>query len=188
MSGAHRPAAVVLAAIVLTLVGCSSGSAKHTTSRTTPPTTTATASTTTTRSGSSATTGTSGPASSTSVPPAGSFARFVGEWGGHGRGLTVRGDGTGVATWRVYRFCSGETTPPCDTINGNDIVYGGNAPFALSSASGEAARGTVTSSTDPATLPKGPVTLTLQPGGTLEVAPSGMVFCGPGSSPGACGA
>ena len=101
--------------------------------------------------------------------------------------LTVKSDGSGTATWRVYQWCS-EAPPPCDGKDGSNILDGGNATFQLQSVAGDVAQGVVTSSTDRKTLAEGPITLHLQPGAMLRVEPWGIDFCALGAAPSACGA
>lgn len=116
------------------------------------------------------------------------FAAFVGTWQGHGTMLTMTAGGTGTASWRVYRFCSIDPTPPCDDDSGGQLRPGGRATLALTAGGGGTAQGTVTGSTDPGTLPNGPVTVTIEPGDVLAVTPGDLRLCGPQAAAGACGA
>ena len=114
---------------------------------------------------------------------------FVGEWSAHGAGLTVRPDGSASLVWRTYRWCSDDPRPPCDGMNGDEIVSGGRASLRLDVVSGHEAHGTVDDSSDPSRLPAGsPITLRLLPDDQLEVQPAAFTFCGPSAPPGACGA
>lgn len=122
------------------------------------------------------------PASQTKAPP--SFDAFVGEWRGHGRLLTVRSDGSGTMTWRVYRWCA-EGVSPCDAKNGSEIISGGHVSFRLESVEGRVARGTSIATTD---SPSASITLTLLAGDMIRVDPQGLEFCGAKAAPSACGA
>jgi hypothetical protein len=67
-------------------------------------------------------------------------------------------------------------------MQGNTIIEGGRAGVTLTSATGTAAYGTVTYSSDPSTLPSGAVTLEQLQGNQLLVqTPSGpkITLCGP---------
>jgi hypothetical protein len=89
------------------------------------------------------------------------LTRFSGSWTGHGRALTVR-VGVGHITYRTYRWCSADPTPPCDEIQGNEIIDGGRIAFRLNSAyeAGTAtiAEGVVSDSTDPTLFVGQPLT------------------------------
>jgi hypothetical protein len=90
---------------------------------------------------------------------------IAGIWHVHTYYLSVYADGHGVFTWPIHTTCGtapGQGPPPCDTLrNGNEIIDGGYATLTLTQRSGGSATGIVASSTDPSTLPSGPVSLQL---------------------------
>jgi len=119
-----------------------------------------------------------GPGTTPVTPP--SFAAFAGGWSRRGFGLTIGSDGTGTATWRIYRWCSDDPTPACDSMEGDAIVPGGRATLAFTSTAGGAvATGQVTESNDEQTLAAGPVNLLLLQYGVavLSQGSSAMVLC-----------
>jgi hypothetical protein len=90
------------------------------------------------------------------------LSKFAGTYSGHGRGLTITAAGKGTIAYRVYKWCSDDPTPPCDDMQGNNIIDGGQITFVLRSAfaagTSTIAEGVLTSSTDPS-IPQGqPVT------------------------------
>jgi hypothetical protein len=93
------------------------------------------------------------------------LGRFAGRWSGHGRALTVT-VGTGKITYRIYKWCSDDPTPPCDEMQNNEIIDGGLITFVLRSAyaagTATVAEGEVTSSTDPTLLSGQPLTARVQ--------------------------
>lgn len=118
------------------------------------------------------------------------YTALAGVWSGHGRNLTVTAGGLGIASYRVYQFCSGQQGPPCDTIAGDTIFPGGVTVFQLTGHSGDRYRGTVLDASYPPA--SGPVTVTLTPAaGSLTVAAGKqgpISYCSPRARPGACGA
>jgi len=117
------------------------------------------------------------------TPP--DFTPFLGGWGRHGFGITVTASGEGTATWRVYKWCSDDPTPPCDAMVDSEIVSGGQAFIVFSRVAGETAYGWVKASTEEEVL-SGRVALTLQPYGMALLEPIGnelydyeMPLCGP---------
>jgi hypothetical protein len=119
---------------------------------------------------------------------------LIGDWTGHGGGVHISADGQGQATFRAYRLCSDDPTPPCDTMSGTTIVDGGHAQFHLKpSTVPGTATGQVTGSDDPAAFQPGfAMTVKLMPGDVMLVTSSpaaqGVAYCGPRASAGACGA
>jgi hypothetical protein len=83
------------------------------------------------------------------------FSGFADSWGHHGYGLTVNADGTAVAWYRTYSWCSDDPTPPCDFFVGDGIIDGGHSTITFTSASGSTAYGSYDDG--------GQVTLTLLP-------------------------
>jgi hypothetical protein len=122
------------------------------------------------------------------------LAPLVGDWTGHGGGIHIGADGQGLATFRAYRFCTDNPTPPCDTMNGNAIVDGGRATFRLTAAGTPGtATGQVTSSNDPEAFQPGfVVTINLTSGDVMLVSSSptaqSVAYCGSRATAGACGA
>ena len=117
------------------------------------------------------------------TPP--DFTPFLGSWARHGFGITVTASGEGTATWRVYKLCSDDPTPPCDAVVDSDIVSGGQAFVLFSRVAGETAYGWVKASTEEEVL-SGRVALTLQPYGMALLEPIGnevydyeLPLCGP---------
>lgn len=102
---------------------------------------------------------------------------IVGQWAGHGRALVIRADGTAELTYRIYKSCDDDPTPPCDRVVGNEIQSGGDVAFAFrGDLSGTSARGKVTASTDPAHPVGAPVTASLQ-GYNLILSIMDAPFC-----------
>lgn len=97
-----------------------------------------------------------------SVTPSPDFSPFAKDWGRHGFGMTVTVSGEATATWRVYKWCSDDPTPPCDDMTDSEITSGGRAAVVFDRVVGETAYGRVQGSTDEAAL-SGNVSLTLQP-------------------------
>jgi hypothetical protein len=118
----------------------------------------------------------------------GGFASFAGEWGGHGRGMTITMGGIALVSYRTYNWCQGATTQPCDAEDGDDILDGGLLAIRLASVSHETAEGRITWSTDP--RESGAVTFTLRSDqdAIRTSVMGGTYFCGPGSPEGLCGA
>jgi hypothetical protein len=122
------------------------------------------------------------------------LSRFGGKWGGHGRGLSFTGP-TGDIAYRIYKWCADDSTPPCDEMQGNEIIDGGRIGLRLDRAyeagTATVAEGIVTSSTDPAYAVGEPVTARVQSQIlSLSIFP-GAPFCGPHLPPsrsGECGA
>ncbi len=121
--------------------------------------------------------------------PADYFA-LAGIWSGHGRELTINAGGLGIASYRVYQFCSRQQGPPCDSVSGNVIYPGGVTVFQLHGHSGHVYRGTVLDASYPPA--RGPVTVTLSPAAgsvTVTAGKQGPIsYCSPRAKPGACGA
>jgi hypothetical protein len=113
------------------------------------------------------------------------LARFAGTYSGHGRALTMKADGSGLISYRVYKWCSSDPSPPCDAMHGNNIVDGGRITMRFTSAyvSGTetVAAGVFESSTDP-TEPSGkPLTGRLS-GHVLSLS-DGFTFCAANTPP-----
>lgn len=116
------------------------------------------------------------------------FGDFAGDWYWHGQVVTIKPDGTGTATWRVYKWCTDNPQPPCDGDVGSQIVDGGNAAFVLRRREGSTAYGTVLQSSDTATLPVSDIALVLLPRDHLQFPGLGNgPLCGP-TAPSDCGA
>jgi hypothetical protein len=89
------------------------------------------------------------------------LADFSGGWWHHGFGLGFNPDGSADASWRVYRWCKDTGgKQPCDGMDGNTIVNGGQATIRASRVEGRTLYGTVLTTTDADTLARGPFTLT----------------------------
>jgi len=118
----------------------------------------------------------------TPQPVAPDFSPFAQTWGRHGFGITITATGEANASWRVYKWCSDDPTPPCDNMVGNEIISGGQATIVFTDVVGDTAHGTVMASTDEATL-AGSVSLMLQPYDMAllesEAWPGQETLCGP---------
>jgi hypothetical protein len=101
------------------------------------------------------------------APP--DFSSFVGDWGRHGFGIMVSASGEASATWRIYKWCSDDPTPPCDDMTDSNIVNGGRATIVFDRVVGETAYGWVQESTEEPVL-SGNVSLTLQDYGMASLA------------------
>jgi hypothetical protein len=111
------------------------------------------------------------------------MAPFAKEWGKHGMSIKVDATGHGEGTWRVYKWCSDDPTPPCDGMINNMIDSGGHGAFVFHRVSDRTAYGTVVGSTDTESLPLGPITLTVDDQGMAQLSQDGAseptVLCGP---------
>jgi len=117
------------------------------------------------------------------TPP--DFSPFLGSWGRHGFGIAVTASGEATATWRVYKWCSDDPTPPCDDMTDSEITSGGRATIVFDRVAGETAYGWVEESTEEEVL-SGRIALTLQPYGMALLEPIGnelydyeIPLCGP---------
>ncbi|HEX4540641.1 MAG TPA: hypothetical protein VH112_10390 [Acidimicrobiales bacterium] len=140
---------------------------------------------------------TTAPPVAPAAPAVGALAglgSLVGDWKGHGGDVHIGADGQAQATFRAYRLCTDDPTPPCDTMSGSTIVDGGHAQFRLKpSGTPATATGQVTGSDDPAAFQPGfALTVNLMPGDVMLVTSSpaaqSVAYCGPRASAGACGA
>ena len=113
------------------------------------------------------------PAAPSPPPPAETappdFTSFVGDWGRHGFGMTISASGEATATWRIYKWCSDDPTPPCDEMTDSNIVSGGRATVVFDRVVGQTAYGWVQESTEVVVL-SGNVSLTLQDYGMASLA------------------
>lgn len=161
-----RPVTVVLSLLVLT--GCASTRTAGAGSASTPSAPISTPSPVTTTARVTPSPSSSNPAepktsTTTSAGPSvqSLIDRLDGNWSGHGRDLTLS-SGHGLITYRVYKWCADDPTPPCDEMQGNEIIDGGRVVFRLSTAyvAGTAtiAQGQLLSSTD-STVPVGALTV-----------------------------
>lgn len=145
-------------------------------------------STAVTSSSTSTTPPTTQPATTTTGLFPAQLAAFVGTWNFHGFGAHISPDGSGQAYWRIYKWCSSDPTPPCDGMDGNNIIDGGQATFSITTVNGTTAAAIVQRSTDPHTVPTGLITLRLQPGDHLDFNGAWQPLCGPSAPPDTCGA
>jgi hypothetical protein len=111
------------------------------------------------------------------------FAPFAKDWVSHAFGLKVDASGAATAWWRVYTWCSENPRPPCDGMDGNEIIPGGRATVSFNRVDEDTAYGAVTETTDPRGL-SGNVSLTLQEDGMAQLEePSSSslprLLCGP---------
>jgi hypothetical protein len=132
------------------------------------------------------------PTDSTGPVPA-DVAAFVGEWGGHGRTLTITASGAGTIVYRAYKNCSDDPTPPCDKIENNEIHDGGKLTIQiLGTANGMAkwdAHIQIVTSNDPQ-FGKQTTVIELDQHTDVITMPffNSSTFCGPKAASGACGA
>jgi hypothetical protein len=118
---------------------------------------------------------------------------FVGQWGGHGRTLTITASGAGTIVYRAYKNCSDDPTPPCDKIENNEIHDGGKLTFQiLGTANGMGkwdAHIQIVTSNDPQ-FGKQTTVIELDQHTDVITMPffNSSTFCGPKAASGACGA
>jgi hypothetical protein len=110
-----------------------------------------------------------------------SLNAFVGDWSRHGVQLTFSDDGTAWARWRVYQWCGPGVPAPCDRIENDSLISGGQADLAFTPGAPDTVQGEVLTSTDPQSFDLGPVTLRLVPYGMAVFEQFGLetVLCGP---------
>jgi hypothetical protein len=133
-----------------------------------------------------------GSASTPAEIPLGSsdFSTFSGNWLGHGRSLYISPAGLGIAKFRVFKSCTSDPSPPCDSVSGNQIYPGGVIVFQLASPNGNSAQGNIVDGSVPGS--SGQVAITFQPSDdsiamttTAQNAPTS--YCGPQAPAGLCG-
>ena len=165
----------------------------------TGPATTAAATTTpTTTPTTAAATPTAQPTGVSSAPPDGAgqtpyLSKFVGQWIGHGRVLTIGADGTGTLIYRAYRNCSDDPTPPCDKIVNNQIEDGGKLTFkilqTITDSGNYGAEVQILTANDPAIDKSQPGGMSLDAHDVITTEFFNQsTFCGPQAAAGACGA
>jgi hypothetical protein len=98
--------------------------------------------------------------------------------------MTITASGEATATWRVYKWCSDDPTPPCDDMTDSEITSGGRATLVFDRVVGGTAYGWVQDSTEEAML-SGNVSLTLEDYGMASLdyvdrpESEPIVLCGP---------
>jgi hypothetical protein len=109
------------------------------------------------------------------------FSKFSGAWWRHGLNMVIDGRGNAKAQWRIYKWCSDDPTPPCDSNNGNLIISGGRAEVVFSFIKDDVAYGVVNSSNDLKTLDKGIIQMNLKTYGMAELEQENFVInlCSP---------
>ncbi|MFN0074323.1 MAG: hypothetical protein ACKVVP_22815 [Chloroflexota bacterium] len=119
------------------------------------------------------------PPDSIRIRPA--IAPFAKDWSRHGVNLNVEPTGQGELSWRIYRWCRDDPTPPCDRIYEDVVDPGGGAAIAILRVDGFTAHGVVIGTTDADTVALGPVTMTRGDYGMLELRQVGapIILCGP---------
>jgi hypothetical protein len=130
-------------------------------------------------------TGTGTPSSTRSQ--ASTFAEFAGTWIGHDKYLEVSADGQFTMSRRSFTWCDVYDPPPCDSMSGNEILYGNNASGQLVMRASDEATGVITESTDAAGMPIGKIVIRFDSLSDIITA-EGDWYCGPDARPGACGA
>jgi hypothetical protein len=112
----------------------------------------------------------------------------VGQWDGHGRHLSIDNRGNFDFSGRTYVVC-GDGPPPCDSVAGDAVVDGATAKGTITSRRGNVFTAQVTSTNDTEYVPRGTATFVYDPAqDTLTIQPTDLVFCGPASATGVCGA
>jgi hypothetical protein len=69
----------------------------------------------------------------TSVDDVDTFAPFAGGWERHGFAMGVSPGGHALLDFRIYSWCGGDPTPPCDMIVGDNIYGGGHGGITFTS-------------------------------------------------------
>jgi hypothetical protein len=118
------------------------------------------------------------------------FSTFSGNWLGSERTLNISPAGLGIAKFRAFKSCTSSSSPPCDSVSGNQIYPGGVIVFQLTSQSGNSAQGTIVDGSVPGS--SGQVVITFQPSNDsiamTTTAPNTPVsYCGPQAPAGLCG-
>jgi len=97
----------------------------------------------------------------------------------------MNADGSGVISYRTYQWCSDNPTPPCDEMQGNNIIDGGQIKFTFTTAYAAGtetiAEGVFNSSTDPAVAPG--QRLTGRRSGYILALSDGFTFCAASTPP-----
>lgn len=126
--------------------------------------------------------GVSLPAATPATVPTPDLSSFAKDWWRHGFGISIDANGVGTASWRVYKWCSDDPSPPCDAVVENRIISGGRATLVFDRVDGVTAFGRVSSSSDQLTLASGSeVLLTLLPYDMAMLRHNGYetTLCGP---------
>ena len=87
------------------------------------------------------------PGASATPASAPDFEAFTGTWIAHGRALTFSPNGRAQYVARVYRWCGPGVSPPCDTLQNNNIISGITESMLFTRVIGKTAYGTVIAST-----------------------------------------
>jgi hypothetical protein len=97
----------------------------------------------------------------------------------------MNADGTGVIMYRAYKWCSADPIPPCDEMQGNNIIDGGRITLhfdtAYSAGAAVIAQGAITSSTDTSLTPGS--RLTARKFGYIVALSDGFTFCAANTPP-----
>jgi hypothetical protein len=116
-------------------------------------------------------------------------AGFVGTWQMHGGSLTINGNGLGVNHFRTYVFCTQTRLTACDRVIKSTIYAGGYDNFQITRAQGKSAQAGITDSAyswEVGTSLK--ITLGKQDTITMHLPSGNVLFCGPSTPVGTCGA
>ena len=84
---------------------------------------------------------------------------LIGLWQAHSFTLAIDATGIASAAWRTNRWCGPGAPPPCDGMIASHITPGGRATLFLHPAQALWTDAAVVESTDPSSLPLGPVRL-----------------------------
>jgi hypothetical protein len=114
------------------------------------------------------------------LSPGGDFADFAGRWTAPDRTLTITASGLGIGWFPVFRACTSDPQPPCDSASGTQVYPGGVTVFQLSGDNGYQAWGAIVDSSIPG-LPREGIMISLQPS-AASLTLSGQSLTGTASS------
>ena len=117
------------------------------------------------------------------------FSPFVGTWGTHATALLFEADGHAQFFARTYQWCSANVHPPCDSMQGNTIVYGYREEMVFTRVASSTAYGTLISNTEGHV--GNIVSVTLESNDVVvfdDKVRDPRILCGPDSPVGMCGA
>lgn len=128
------------------------------------------------------------PPSSTTLRKLSKLKPFIGSWYGHGRSLTVEGNGHAIYIARAYQWCEDGVKPPCDTMKDNTIQSGIRIEMSFTHVANHIAYGIITDTTIGYTGTTASVKSAAS--GTIEFTASNYsnILCGPNAPPTMCGA
>jgi hypothetical protein len=117
---------------------------------------------------------------------------FTGIWNSHGGRLDVKADGSVTLIYRIYVWCSDNPTPPCDQMEGNQIISGGRVTMHLvqvTTANGSPKATVIVDTSSDPKIPTGSSQTFQRNGGVITWTDTGQPFCdAKASQRSACGA